>query len=135
MPSDVYLLKGVRMKYMPIRLVASLGIAFSLAMTPSAEAASWQDLAWNDMRRLAPAGSVELGRSYTLSQVQKTCQMLANGVPATSIIDGALLVAEQSAFSQAQKRDMVAYGLGIPLVATKRLCPRFMRAVWTALNR
>jgi len=107
-----------------------------IGLGPNAQAANgWQDVAWRDMQRFAPAGSMVLGRYYTLTQVQKTCAWLSAGIPAADILDDFLLVASQSATTQKQKREMGLYGLVVITVAGKRLCPAYLPDVWAAINR
>ena len=107
-----------------------------LILAPTAEAATgWQEVAWRDMQRLAPAGSRALGPTFTLREIQTKCRLLSTGVSANTIIDGAFLVAKQSATSQQQKREMIAYDVSLALVAARRLCPAYLSDVWSAIDR
>lgn len=116
--------------------LAAVLTTMSIALSPGASAANgWPDQAWRDMQKLAPSGSNALGRAYTLTQIQKTCRMLKAGVRAADIIDGAFLIANQSAADQKQRTDMAAYGLGVALVSGKRLCPAYLPSIWDAINR
>ncbi len=121
-----------------VRRLAQL-LTTCLVLTPltavPATSADWRTVAWSDMRKLAPAGSVALGRTYTVAQVQKTCQMLSRGVAAEDIIDSSIMVAMKSARDLQQQQDMVMFSMSAALVAVKRLCPAYTADVWSAINR
>ncbi len=109
--------------------------ALVLGVPSQVQAANWQDVAWNDMRKLAPAGAAALGRSYTLRQIERTCQYLSRGVAADVIIDEYLALAAASAQSTKQRSEIAAYSLSIAVVAGKRLCPKFLPEIWRSMNR
>lgn len=116
--------------------VVALVAGSALVIVPTAHAVNgWQVLAWQDIQKLAPAGASALGRTYSLGQIQKTCRLLDGGVTASNIVEGAYLVAIQAGANQQQKQDMLKYGIGIILVAVKRVCPNYLSTIRVAINR
>jgi hypothetical protein len=101
---------------------------------PSASGVAWQTKAWNDMLRLAPEGSIALGRVRTISQIQKNCLYLDSGVDASELLDDVILIAMASGYDKQQQADMFMYGVSTVLVAGKRLCPRHLQEIWLAMN-
>jgi hypothetical protein len=101
---------------------------------PAHAANSLADVVWTDMRKLAPAGSIALGRAYTLIEVQDTCDMLDDGITASDLLNGTLNIAQKTGRTQKQRRDMAVYGMSIMIVAGKRVCPHHMTSIWRAIN-
>lgn len=115
-------------------LASVLLFVTTVGVSPPVIAASWQTWAWNDMLKLAPEGSIALGRVYTLSQIQKTCRLLDGGIGADEILDGVVVVAMRSGYDSQQQEEMFVYGVSTVLVAGKRLCPRHLSEIWLAIN-
>lgn len=123
-----------------MNVIAKFAMALAVCATvvgvsnPSHAASNWAELAWSDMRKLAPAGSTALGRTYTLSEVRETCEMLDEGISARNLLSGMLVIAQKSGRTSKQKQDMALYGISMMVVSGKRLCPRHLPAIWRAIN-
>lgn len=122
------------MRFRAAALVLALIVGL-IASTPSANASSrWKDQAWRDMKSLAKAGSMETGRRATLLQVQRTCTYLNRGYRASDVLEIYASVAEDSAQTRQELRDMYMYSIALMAVAGQRLCPRHKNQIARALN-
>lgn len=86
------------------------------------------------MQNLATAGSLASGRSATLLQIERTCTYLNRGYRATDVLDMYASVAENSAGTSQELRDMYMYSVALMAVAGQRLCPRHKAEISRALN-
>jgi hypothetical protein len=116
-----------------VAVVAATVVLLGLS-SPSLSANNLADVVWTDMRKLAPAGSIALGRANTVIEVQDTCDMLDSGISAANLLNATMAIAEKSGRNLKQKREMMQYGMSIMVVAGKRVCPRHMPAIWRAIN-
>ena len=122
------------MRARTVVVVFALVLGLVLTASPASASNRWKDQAWRDMQSLAKTGALATGRSATLLQIQRTCTYLNNGYRASEVLDMYATVAERSATTRRELRNMYMYSIALMAVAGQRLCPRHKRQISRAIG-